>query len=211
MRVRSVLRCVRKIAKKRLLASSCVCVCVCVCVSSRLSVCVVQPGSHWMDLMTFWYLINFLRKSVERNRVSLKSDKNNEYFTWKPIYSYIYDNISVNSSSNGKLFMQKLQRKSNHILHSITFFFRKSCLLWDSVEKYGRAGHATGNNKVRALSVLDNFGYRLTVKIRNTYCFSTSKMVTQTHISVVLYAHCLSLNIMFLSTPNLFAVSSLMT
>ena len=38
-------------------------------------------------------------------QVPLKSDYNNEYFTWRPIY--IYDNISQNSSYNVKCFRQK--------------------------------------------------------------------------------------------------------
>ena len=42
-----------------------------------------------------WNLIlGVFRKSVEKIQVSLKSDKNNGYFTWKPIY--IYGNISLN-------------------------------------------------------------------------------------------------------------------
>ena len=42
-----------------------------------------------------WYL-TFIRKSVGKIQVSLKSDKNNGYFAWTPIY--IYDNISLSSS-----------------------------------------------------------------------------------------------------------------
>jgi hypothetical protein len=42
-----------------------------------------------------WYLIIF-QKSLEIIQVSLKSDKNNGYFTRKPMY--IYGNISLNSS-----------------------------------------------------------------------------------------------------------------
>ena len=38
----------------------------------------------------------FFRKYVEKIHVSLKSDKNNGYITWKRFY--IYDNISLNSS-----------------------------------------------------------------------------------------------------------------
>jgi hypothetical protein len=56
---------------------------------------------HFYDI---WYL-DIFRKSVEKIQVSLNPDKNNEYFTWKPLC--IYDNIL-------------------HILCSITFF-RKSC------------------------------------------------------------------------------------
>jgi hypothetical protein len=52
-------------------------------------------GSHWTDFHEIWYLSNF-RNSVQKIQVSLKSDKNNGYFTWIPMY--IYDNISLNSS-----------------------------------------------------------------------------------------------------------------
>jgi hypothetical protein len=64
-----------------------------------------QLGSHWRILWNLivngfyeiWYLSIF-RKFVDKIQVSLKSDKNNGYFTWKPMY--IYDNISLNSSYN---------------------------------------------------------------------------------------------------------------
>jgi len=54
--------------EKRLIASSC------------LSLCVEQLGFHW----TNFYKISFLRvspKAVDKTHVSLKSDKNNGYFT----------------------------------------------------------------------------------------------------------------------------------
>jgi hypothetical protein len=43
-----------------------------------------------------FYIWVFFRKSVERFQVSLKSDTNIGYFTWKPIY--IFNNISLSSS-----------------------------------------------------------------------------------------------------------------
>jgi hypothetical protein len=52
-------------------------------------------GSHWTDFLEIWYLSIF-RKSIEKIQMSLKPDKNNGYFTQKPMY--IYDNISRNSS-----------------------------------------------------------------------------------------------------------------
>jgi hypothetical protein len=36
------------------------------------------------------------------------------------------------------------------------FFFRKSCLLRDYVEKYRKAGHDTDDNIAQALCMLDN-------------------------------------------------------
>jgi len=55
---------------------------------------VEQLASHWTDFYEILYLRVF-RKSVEKIQVSLKSGKNNGYFTWTPIY--IYD-ILLNSS-----------------------------------------------------------------------------------------------------------------
>jgi hypothetical protein len=54
-----------------------------------------QLGSHWTNFYKILYLSIFW-KSVEKIQVSLKSDKNNGYFTRRPVY--IYDNISLNSS-----------------------------------------------------------------------------------------------------------------
>jgi hypothetical protein len=64
------------------------------CLSVCLSVRMEHPGSHWTDFHEIWYLRIF-RKSVEKLQVPLKSDKNNWYFTWRPMY--IYD-ISLSSS-----------------------------------------------------------------------------------------------------------------
>ena len=50
-------------------------------------------------------ILSVFRKYVEKIQVSLKSDKNNEYFTWRPIYIFI---TSLNSSQNDKYFLQKL-------------------------------------------------------------------------------------------------------
>jgi len=46
-----------------------------------------------------------LRKSVEKIQVSLKSEKNNRPFTWRPMY--ICD-ISFNYSYNEQYFRQRL-------------------------------------------------------------------------------------------------------
>jgi hypothetical protein len=43
-----------------------------------------------------------------------------------------------------------------------------------------------------ALCVLDNKGYIYTLRICNTYCFSTATVVTGTRPSVTLYLNCLS-------------------
>jgi hypothetical protein len=77
-----------------------------------------QFGSHYTDLNESLYFSIF-RKHVNKTQVTLKPDKNNGYFTWRP--TYLYDNISLISSWNEKCFRQKLYRKSKHILCSIFF------------------------------------------------------------------------------------------
>jgi hypothetical protein len=88
------------------------------CSSVRPCVRMEQLGSHWSDFHKILYLSIF-RKSFEKTQDSLKSVKNNGYFTWRPIY--IFDHVSLNYSYNDKYFGQNLKRKSKHILCSITF------------------------------------------------------------------------------------------
>jgi len=55
-----------------------------------------------------------------------------------------------------KMFKTKVVDKiKTHILRPI-FFFRKSCRLWDNVEKYCIAGQATDDNMVHAHCMLHN-------------------------------------------------------
>jgi hypothetical protein len=65
--------------------------------SVRPSVRLEQLGSHWTDFYEIWY-VRLFRKSVEKIQDSLKSDKNNGYFTWR--HFHIYDNISLITVSN---------------------------------------------------------------------------------------------------------------
>ena len=65
------------------------------------------------------YILVFF-EHISRTFVSLKSDNNKGYFTWRP--AYIHVNISLNSSYNEKLFRQNLQRNLEHALCSVTFF-----------------------------------------------------------------------------------------
>jgi len=45
------------------------------------------------------------------------------------------------------MFKIKVVKKlKTHMLYSVTFFFRKSCRLWDNVEKCGAAREATDDN-----------------------------------------------------------------
>jgi len=70
-----------------------------------------------------------------------------------------------------------------HNVCSVTFS-RKSWNLWDNVAKYSTAGQATNDSTAHALCVLDNQGYRHTLRIYKTYCFSTATVVTRTRLDI---------------------------
>ena len=96
--------------EKRLLASSCLSVCMYVRPSVGPSAHMVQLGSHWTDFYEIWYLRIF-RKSVEKIHVSLKSNNDNGFFAWRPVY--IYYCISLSSSYNEKCFRQICRENRN--------------------------------------------------------------------------------------------------
>jgi len=110
-------------------------------------------GSHWTDFHEIWYLSIF-RKSVRNIQVSLKSDKNKGYFTWWPAYIFIISRSIL-------LRMRKVsdnscrQNKSSYCIFN-DFFFLKACLVWNNMEKFCRARHATGNNMVYGHCILYN-------------------------------------------------------
>ena len=142
-----------------------------------------QLVSHWMDFHESWYLSIF-RQSVEKVQVLLKSDESNTYFTWRP--TYIYDNISQNFVEWAVFQTTVVDKIKTYILCSTTFSL-KSCRLRDNVEKYGTAGQATDNNIIRYM----RFACWITkatdtLRICNTYCYSTATMVTRTRLWYVM-------------------------
>jgi len=71
------------------------------------------------------------------------------------------------------------------------------------VEKYCRARQATDDNTVHAHCMLDTNGYKHTLRLCNTYCFSSTTVVARTCHNVTLYVHCLLL--LFIVTVNIVA------
>jgi hypothetical protein len=57
------------------------------------------------------------------------------------------------------------------------------------VEKYCRARQATDDNMAHAHCMLDNSGYKYTLRICNTHCFSAATVVAGTRLSVTLYVN----------------------
>ena len=69
--------------------------CVCLCVRSSAWNILAPTGRIFMKFDIFAF---FFRKRMSNIQVSLKPDKNNGWFTWRPLY--INDNISLNLSYN---------------------------------------------------------------------------------------------------------------
>ena len=86
---------------------------------------------------------------------------------------------------------KRMDNQNAHFVFS-NFFFRKSCHLWDNVEKYCRDGQATDDNMANVNCMLDNKHYKHTLKIRNNRCFYMDANVTRTRLTVTLHAHWLS-------------------
>jgi hypothetical protein len=165
--------------KKQLFASAC------------LSVHMEQLGFHQRDFHESLYLSIF-RKSIKKIEVSLKSDKNNWYFTWRPIQIFFLNHIWLvlhRMRNFSYIFLSKLK---THNLFSVTAFFRKSCHLWDNVEKYFIATQDTVDSIVHARCMMHTFVYKHMLRICTIYYFFTATVVTRTHLNVMLYLHCLS-------------------
>ena len=130
-----------------------------------------QFVSHSTDFGELLYL-NIFQNSVKKFQDSLKSYKNNENFTWRPMY--FYDSVSLNSFRNEKYFIQNLLRKPKHFVFN-NLFPLTSCRLWANVQKYCRAGEATDYTIWRM-----RFACWIT-KATNapSYCFSAAIIVTR--------------------------------
>jgi len=97
-----------------------------------------------------------------------------------------------------EMFQTKFVEKiKTHILCSMTFFF-ENCAVYEIMwKKYCRAGQAADDNMAHAHCMLDTYGYKYTIRICNSYCFSTAKMVLRIHISVTR-----TLSVFFLASGN---------
>ena len=71
------------------------------CPLVRTSIRMEQLGPHWTNFHEIWCL-SIYSKIIRKIKVLLKYDKNNGYFSWRPVH--IYDNISLNSCYNEKFF-----------------------------------------------------------------------------------------------------------
>jgi len=80
-----------------------------ICLSVRME----QLGSHWTVFHEIWYLTTF-RNSVTKIKVSLQSDKNDGYFTWRHLSFMVMPLWILLRILVPTCFRQKLERKSKH-------------------------------------------------------------------------------------------------
>jgi len=85
------------------------------------SVHMEQFGSHWKNCHEILYF-NIFRKSVEKIKISSKSDQNNGHFTQRPIR--IFRHISLSSSKIKNASDKSCRENQNtHFMFNIFFFF----------------------------------------------------------------------------------------
>jgi len=159
-------------------------VCPCVFLSAKKKI-----GLHLTDFYEIWHLTN-VRNPVEKNEVSLKSEKNRCDATWRS--TYIYDDLSEVILEREIFQTKVVQGIKAHTLNSATVSSGTSCRLWDSAEKYCRAEQTARDNMANALGMLDSLSYTHTLRIYNTYFFFTETMVKRTRLNVMLCLLCLS-------------------
>jgi hypothetical protein len=104
--------------------------------------------------------------------------------------SYMYNNISLSSSY--KYFRQQLERKSKHILCSITSFFLENRTIYEIIWK-----NCIEPNRSQMIikygACTLHAGY-LGLQIHTQVCFSSATMDARTRLSVTFYVHCRFVN-----------------
>jgi hypothetical protein len=107
-------------------------------------------------------------ENLSKIQVSLEYDKNYGAVHAADRYIYFFDHIAQ-FFLEWEMLRTKVVEKIKIILCSVTFS-KKSCILWENVEKYFMAGKATDENMVHAHCMLDD-----SLRLCNSYCFSTAK------------------------------------
>jgi hypothetical protein len=154
-------------------------------ISFVLSVCMEQLGYNWTDFHEV-FIVQLLSK------ISLKSDMNNRYFTWRRIY--IYDNLAEVFLKWEMLQTKVVGEIKTHCVFSnfpkIVSFVRQCGKMWRK-----QRGHRWQYNTAHAPCMSDDEGTNAdthTRRICNTDCFSTARVVSWTRLDATLYVHCLS-------------------
>jgi hypothetical protein len=135
-----------------------------------------------------------IRTSVYKIKVPLKCDKNNGYFTWRCIH--VYDNISLNSSSSEKCF-KVVDKIKTHFMFDNLFSYK----IVPFMRRYGKILWSQGDGNIIRRMRFACWASKATracasthtqADICKTYCFSAATVISWTHFSAAIYAHCLS-------------------
>jgi len=172
--------------ENRLLACRvCVFICTSVRPSVRPSARMEQLSSDWTNFHDIWYL-EYYSKICRENSIIIQN--------WEEWLARLKTNI-YSLSYLVQFFLERdnfrtevVEEINTRILCSIYSFFRKSCRLWDNVDKYFRVCQAPDDNMAHAHCVLDTIGYThthththtQTIRMCNIECFATATMVSRT-------------------------------
>ena len=91
-----------------------------------------------------------------------------------------------------------VEKIKTHILYSVTFF-RKSCRVWDNVEKHGGAREAADNNIIRRMRFVCRITKATHTHTQNMYYLVVLRgnSASRKRLNITLYIYCVS----FLSWP----------
>ena len=131
--------------------------------------------------------MSIFRNTVEKIQVSLKSDKNNGYYTWRPLdmWSYLTQFLFER-----EMFQKVVGEIEIRILCSITFL-RKSRLyeiMWKNTEEPGKPQVTICRTRIACWITKVTHTHTHTHTICNTYWLSTATTVARTRPTVTLYA-----------------------
>ena len=131
--------------------------------------------------------LSIFRKSVEKFQVLLKSNKNNEYFIWRPItFLIISCSVLLIMRNVSDKIVEKIKKLCSILFSPKILPF----IMWKNI--VDRAGHRWQNSMAHAHSILDTQGCKYTFTICKTFWYSLATMVWRTHLNIALYGHCLS-------------------
>ena len=125
-------------------------------ISLVMSVC--PHGTILLPMDGFWLNLIFelFRKSVEKIQVSLKSDKNNWYFTLK-VFTFMAISCLILLKMRNISNKPCRENQNTHFVSSHFFFFRNSFCSCDKAEKYGKARWR--HIMAHTICMLDKQGY----------------------------------------------------
>jgi hypothetical protein len=166
-------------------------------VSYDMSVC----SSAWNNsaptgriFMKFYSWV-FFDKLSRKIQVSLKSDQNNRYFTWRPLD--IFDRISLGFSSREMFQTKVVEEIKTYILCLMTFFDNCAVyeIMWNNIVERGRPQMTIWRMRIACWVVKATYTHTHTHThtfiICNSHCFSTATIVARTPVKITLYAHSL--------------------